>query len=161
MAERDWLAIASEYIEGEDSLRALAKKHAVPWSTLRDRARREAWEAFRRDARAAKESGLSGGDPAAAHEKTPNETDAERIFRVTDKLVRRAEELLDGGEIGARELGELMRAIKNAKEIKMLRSALDEREQQARVRALEDKNEPPRREALRIEFSPEAEEASR
>ena len=161
MAERDWLAIASEYIEGEDSLRALAKKHAIPWSTLRDRARREAWEAFRRDARAAKESGLSGGDPAAAHEKTARENDAERIFRVTDKLVRRAEELLDGGEIGARELGELMRAIKNAKEIKMLRSALDEREQQARVRALEDKNEPPRREALRIEFSPEAEEASR
>ena len=161
MAERDWLAIASEYTEGEDSLRALAKKHAIPWSTLRDRARREAWEAFRRDARAAKESGLSGGDPAAAHEKTARENDAERIFRVTDKLVRRAEELLDGGEIGARELGELMRAIKNAKEIKMLRSALDEREQQARVRALEDKNEPPRREALRIEFSPEAEEASR
>ena len=161
MAERDWLAIASEYIEGEDSLRALAKKHAVPWSTLRDRARREAWEMFRRDARAAKKSGSSGGDPAAAHEKTARENDAERIFRVTDKLVRRAEELLDGGEIGARELGELMRAIKNAKEIKMLRSALDEREQQARVRALEDKNEPPRREALRIEFSPEAEEASR
>ena len=161
MAERDWLAIASEYIEGDDSLRALAKKHAIPWSTLRDRARREAWEAFRRDARAAKESGLSGGDPAAAHEKTARENDAERLFRVTDKLVRRAEELLDGGEIGARELGELMRAIKNAKEIKMLRSALDEREQQARVRALEDKNEPPRREALRIEFSPEAEEASR
>ena len=161
MAERDWTAIASEYIEGEGSLRALAERHAIPWSTLRDRARREAWEAFRRDARAAKESGLSGGDPAAAHEKTARENDAERIFRVTDKLVRRAEELLDGGEIGARELGELMRAIKNAKEIKMLRSALDEREQQARVRALEDKNEPPRREALRIEFSPEAEEASR
>ena len=161
MAERDWLAIASEYIEGEDSLRALAKKHAVPWSTLRDRARREAWEAFRRDARAAKGNGLFSGDPAAAHEKTANENDAERIFRVTDKLVRRAEELLDGGEIGARELGELMRAIKNAKEIKMLRSALDEREQQARVRALEDKNEPPRRDALRIEFSPEAEEAAR
>ena len=76
--------------------------------------------------------------------------------------MRRAEEILDGGgEIGARELGELMRAIKNAKEIKMLRSALDEREQQARVRALEDKNEPPRRDALRIEFSPEAEEAAR
>lgn len=161
MAERDWLAIASEYIEGDDSLRALARKHAIPWSTLRDRARREAWEAFRRDARAANKSGSSGGDPAAAHEKTAHENDAERIFRVTDKLVRRAEELLDGGEIGARELGELMRAIKNAKEIKMLRSALDEREQQARVRALEDKNEPPRREALRIEFSSEAEEASR
>ena len=75
--------------------------------------------------------------------------------------MRRAEEILDGGgELGARELGELMRAIKNAKEIKMLRSALDEREQQARVRSLEEKNEPPKRESLHIEFSPEAEEAS-
>ena len=75
--------------------------------------------------------------------------------------MRRAEEILDGGgEVGAREIGELMRAIKNAKEIKMLRSALDEREQQARVRALEEKNEPPKREVLRIEFSPEAEEAA-
>ncbi len=155
MAERDWLAIASEYIEGEDSLRALAKKHAIPWSTLRDRARREAWESFRRDARAEDADPLPGGGSAA------HDNGAERIFRVTDKLVRRAEEILDGGgELGARELGELMRAIKNAKEIKMLRSALDEREQQARVRSLEEKNEPPKRESLHIEFSPEAEEAS-
>ena len=161
MAERDWTAIASEYIEGEGSLRALAERHAIPWSTLRDRARREAWEAFRRDARAAKESGLSGGDPAAAHEKTARENDAERIFRVTDKLIQRAEEILDsGGEVGARELGELMRAIKNAKEIKMLRSALDEREQQARVQALEEKHEEAKSGTLRIEFSPEAEEAA-
>ena len=155
MAERDWPAIASEYTEGEDSLRALAERHAIPWSTLRDRARRERWEDRRREARAdAAEKQLAGEAPAAP------EKEGDRIFRVTDKLVRRAEELLDGGEIGARELGELMRAIKNAKEIKMLRSALDEREQQARVRALEEKNEPPRREALRIEFSPEAEEAA-
>ena len=171
MAERDWPAIASEYMEGEDSLRAIAEKHASPWSTLRDRARREAWEALRRDLRAEWKRRAaaplpdyaSRDDQAASYEKnTSCENDSERIFRVTDKLVRRAEEILDGGgEVGAREIGELMRAIKNAKEIKMLRSALDEREQQARVRALEDKNEPPRREALRIEFSPEAEEASR
>ena len=148
MAERDWDAIASEYVEGTDSLCALADRHAIPRSTLCGRARREGWEDRRRAARAA-----TDGD-------RPLEEGDERIFRVTDKLVRRAEELLDGGEIGARELGELMRAIKNAKEIKMLRSALDEREQQARVRALEEKNEPPRREALRIEFSPEAEEAA-
>ena len=43
----------------------------------------------------------------------------------------------------------------------MLRSALDEREQQARVRALEEKNEPAKRESLRIDFSPEAEEAAK
>lgn len=158
MAERDWQAIAAEYIEGTDGLRTLAGRHAIPCGTLFSRARREGWAEKRRDRGAGKNAcaeSSSGGESSAALEKN-----AERIFRVTDKLVQRAEELLDGGEIGARELGELMRAIKSAKEIRMLRSALDEREQQARVRALEEKNEPARRETVRIEFSPEAEEAA-
>ena len=192
MAERDWTAIASEYIEGEGSLRALAERHAIPWSTLRDRARRESWETRRREMRAANAENSFRGERPAPHEKpfrddtaapyekpfrddtaaphekpfrdgsaASHEKDAERIFRVTDKLIQRAEEILDsGGEVGARELGELMRAIKNAKEIKMLRSALDEREQQARVQALEEKHEEAKSGTLRIEFSPEAEEAA-
>lgn len=163
-AERDWQTIAAEYISGTDSLRALAGRHAIPCSTLLGRARREGWTARRRAARAEEVRSASGdleAAPAAVENSAAAEENGESIFRVTDKLVRRAEELLDGGEIGARELGELMRAIKNAKEIKMLRSSLDEREQLARVRALEEKNEPPRRETLRIEFSPEAEEAAR
>ena len=168
MAERDWTAIASEYIEGEGSLRALAERHAIPWSTLRDRARRESWETRRRERRAANAENSFRGERPAPHEKpfrddtaASHEKDAERIFRVTDKLIQRAEEILDsGGEVGARELGELMRAIKNAKEIKMLRSALDEREQQARVQALEEKHEEAKSGTLRIEFSPEAEEAA-
>ena len=155
MAERNYRAIAAEYIEGWDSLRALAEKHAIPWSTLRDRARREGWEYRRRERRAALRGTGALKDPAEDGSET------ERIFRVADKLVRRAEEILDGGdEVGARELGELMRAVKNAKEIRMIRSALDEREQQARVRSLEEKASPGRSEPLRIAFSPETEEAA-
>ena len=45
MADRDWQAIAAEYISGTDSLRALAGRHAIPCSTLWDRARREGWAA--------------------------------------------------------------------------------------------------------------------
>ena len=148
MAKRNWEAIAAAYIEGGMSLRALSREQSIPWSTLRDRARREGWDS-RRQLR-------QEGQHVAAH------PGAEQIFRVTDKLVRRAEEILDGEDaVGARELAELMRAIKNAKEIRMLRSALDEREQEARVRALEEKGEASGREALLIEFSPEAEEAAR
>ena len=148
MAKRNWEAIAAAYIEGGMSLRALSREQSIPWSTLRDRARREGWDSRRQLRRE--------GQHVAAH------PGAEQIFRVTDKLVRRAEEILDGEDaVGARELAELMRAIKNAKEIRMLRSALDEREQEARVRALEEKGEASGREALLIEFSPEAEEAAR
>lgn len=145
-------------------MRSLAVKYALPRSTLRSRAYREGWierrEAFQRAAAQA-EDGTSS-DPAA--EETPLSPERavyeSEIFRVTDKLVRRAEEILDGPEaVGARELGELMRAIKNAKEIRMLRSELDEREQRARLRTLEEKSAAADR-TLRIEFAPEAEEAA-
>ena len=63
-------------------------------------------------------------------------------------------------DIGVRELGELMRAIKNAKEIRMLRPELDEREQLLRLRTLEEKGAQTDARSLRIEFSPEAEEAA-
>lgn len=148
MAGRDWSAIAAEYIVGGESLRAIARDCAVPWSTLRDRARREDWASLRRVYLSAQ---TAGGDGSA-----------DQIFRVTDKLVQRAEELLDTSEeMGARELGELMRAIKNAKEIRMIRSALDEREQLARLRTLEEKAAGGQAEGLVIEFSPEAGEAAK
>lgn len=164
MLKADWQAIAEEYITGEISMRSLAVKYALPRSTLRSRAYREGWierrEAFQRAAAQA-EDGTSS-DPAA--EETPLSPERavyeSEIFRVTDKLVRRAEEILDGPEaVGARELGELMRAIKNAKEIRMLHSELDEREQRARLRTLEEKSAAADR-TLRIEFAPEAEEAA-
>ena len=69
MAERDWTAIASEYIEEEGSLRALAERHAIPWSTLRDRARRESWETRRREMRAANAENSFRGERPAPHEK--------------------------------------------------------------------------------------------
>lgn len=164
MLKADWQAIAEEYITGEISMRSLAVKYALPRSTLRSRAYREGWierrEAFQRAAAQAED--CTSSDPAA--EETPLSPERavyeSEIFRVTDKLVRRAEEILDGPEaVGARELGELMRAIKNAKEIRMLRSELDEREQRARLRTLEEKSAAADR-TLRIEFAPEAEEAA-
>ena len=162
MHKADWQAIAEEYITGEISMRSLAIKHDLPRSTLRSRAYREGWierrEAFHRAA-APEDASLGAADDAA--DDPPERAAYEKeIFRVTDKLVRRAEEILDGPEaVGARELGELMRAIKNAKEIRMLRSALDEREQRLRLRSLEEKSAAADRE-LRIEFAPDAEEAA-
>ena len=191
MVRVDWKAVAEEYITGEISMRSLAVKYAVPRSTLRSRAYREGWiekreafhgvcapEAARNDDPAAGcEEAVRGDDPAAACGETDLEDDAaatpgknaalekdaahEEILRVTDMLVRRAEELLNTPEdIGVRELGELMRAIKNAKEIRMLRPELDEREQFLRLQTLEEKSAQADARSLRIEFSPEAEEAA-
>ena len=178
MVRVDWKAVAEEYITGEISMRSLAVKYAIPRSTLRSRAYREGWiekrEAFHG---ACAPEAVRGGDPAAVCEETDLEDDAaaalgknaalekdtahEEILRVTDMLVRRAKELLNTPEdIGVRELGELMRAIKNAKEIRMLRPELDEREQLLRLRTLEEKSAQADARSLRIEFSPETEEAA-
>ena len=43
----DWDAIEAEYIAGGISQRELAKKHGVSFSTLKDRANRNAWAALR------------------------------------------------------------------------------------------------------------------
>ena len=192
MVRVDWKAVAEEYITGEISMRSLAVKYAIPRSTLRSRAYREGWiekreafhgarapEAARNDDPAAGceeavrpgdpagpggEAGLEDGAAGTREKNTSLEKDAahEEILRVTDMLVRRAEELLNTPEdIGVRELGELMRAIKNAKEIRMLRPELDEREQLLRLRTLEEKSAQADVRSLRIEFSPEAEEAAR
>lgn len=124
----DWKAIAKEYRETDTSLNALAARRAVPRSTLCDRARREGW-----------------ADQRALLRSAGQESSAERILRVADKLVRRAEEILDGSDdMGARELGELMRAIKSAKEIGTLAPAAESGGG-----------------TLRIEFADEAEEAAR
>jgi len=42
-AKYDWATIKAEYISGNISLRDLAAKHGIPFSTIRDRALKEGW----------------------------------------------------------------------------------------------------------------------
>lgn len=39
----DWITIRNDYIKGNISYRKLAEKHNVPFNTIQDRARKEAW----------------------------------------------------------------------------------------------------------------------
>jgi len=47
MATRDWLAIKTEYVTSEISLRDLARKLGIPASTLIDQSTKGAWETER------------------------------------------------------------------------------------------------------------------
>lgn len=138
MQSPNWESIAAEYIETEISMSALAKKHALPRTTLRDHAARGAWRARREQWRARR----------ADREADCRDEGGERLLRVTDKLVRRAEEIADSAdELAARELGELMRALKSASAIRQQHTAAESGEKAAEG-------------ALTIAFSPEAEEAA-
>ena len=78
MARRDWEAIASEFIKGDESLRELAKRREIPWSTVRDRAQREDWVGRR--------------------ERFRSREGRDRVERLTGLLLDRIEQSLDGEE---------------------------------------------------------------
>ena len=48
MEKPDWDAIAADYVEGAESMRAVARRFGVPLTTLRGHAQRERWEQRRR-----------------------------------------------------------------------------------------------------------------
>ena len=138
-----WQAAERDYIETEISMSALAKKYGLARSTLRDHAVREGW-AERRKAFQIERAAQRLAEAQRAGEAGEN---PDTLLRVTDKLLRRAEEIADsGGEIGARELGELMRALKSASSIRLAHAVETE--------------EAPEDRALTIRFSTETEEAA-
>lgn len=141
MEKVNWDLIEEEYVGTAMSLRAIAAAHGVSTSTLHRHAQKGGWRAAREE-RLRDVSALFRGEGA----ETPAGLDPDAaLLRVTGKLLRRAEELADeAGEMNARELGELMRAVKSASAIRLLHGT----------------EEGESSDTLSVCFSPEAEEAS-
>ena len=85
-AKYDWAKIKAEYISSSISMRELATKYGIPWSTLRDRALKEQWA----DARTANNEKLV----TRAVQKT-TERIASRVARELDKEYDIADRLAD------------------------------------------------------------------
>jgi len=159
----DWKKIATEYITGDISMKRLAEKRNVPLRTLKDRAKRELWSSQRAEYRL--KTGFEAVKdlaPAPVPDVRPEDRDdIERVFRATDLVMDKVVELLETRRaIDGKELQAIMTTIEKAKAVKMLRSALDVREQEARIKALEKENVSGDADPVEICFSPEAEEAS-
>ena len=91
---RDWDAIKRTYVDEGESLRGLATRFEVPYSTVRSRARRERWDAERR-------------------QKADESLRREEFIRVGRKLLARIESCLDEGkEIDLKELKTVTGALK-------------------------------------------------
>ena len=141
----DWAAIKEEYITGDIGLRSIAEKHGVSFNTIKDRAKREGWGDSRREYR------LSMGMPAAPkvtpqipHHTTPpvvyvpgeqQRENTSRLFCASEQLLDKVTELIPR-IMKAGEAKSLSEALKNIKEIQMIKTALDEREQIARIEKL-------------------------
>ncbi|MBQ2396075.1 MAG: hypothetical protein II304_03405 [Bacteroidales bacterium] len=128
----DWNKLKREYIQGNTSYRKLAEKYDVPFGTLRKVAAKENWRDLRDKTR-------QKADTKIVESEAENQAKRmTRLLSVTDKLLDAVEKAVN--EFSTEELlldksalKSLSGAIKDIKEIQGIKSAIDIREQEARI----------------------------
>ena len=129
----DWKRIKAEYIAGGTSYRKLADKYEVKFSALRNVAEKENWVELKAQAQHKSDIGLVDAVSAKGVKKAVN------IIDVADKLLKKIGALAD--IVGdADSIKKLTSAIKDLKDIKGIKSEADMREQEARIKALEEQS---------------------
>ena len=128
-----WDKIKTEYITDESaSYRKLAKKYGISYTSIGDRARKEGWaeerEQFRNKTLSKTLSAISAGQANRAA----------RLQTVADKLLNKIEAAVDNFDmnellVDKQALRQITGALKDIKEIQMIRSEADLREQEARI----------------------------
>lgn len=126
----DWKRIKAEYIAGGTSYRKLAEKYNVPFGTLRRIAKQEEWTQKRTQVEHNVDTGIVD---SVSQKETKKAVD---IIDVADKLLDKIEELMPV-VVDTQSLKQLTSALKDLKEIKGYKSAIDLKEQEARIRNLE------------------------
>ncbi|MGM9642344.1 MAG: hypothetical protein ACI3XI_03945 [Eubacteriales bacterium] len=133
----DWNAIRQDYITDESSsYRKLAQKYGVSYTSIGDKARKEGW-AEQREQYLTKT--LSKTINAIGNEQAKR---AARVVTVADKLLDKIEKAIEGcdGEeliANTQALKHITGALKDIKDIQMIKSDADLREQDARIKKLE------------------------
>ena len=137
----DWNAIKTDYITDETtSYRKLARKYGVSHNVIGARAVKEGWVELRQqhlDKTLSKTlSAISAGQARRAA----------RVQTVADKLLDKIEEAVDNLDmkelfLDKQALRQVTAAMKDIKDILMIKSEADLREQDARIRNLEKQAE--------------------
>lgn len=152
----DWQAIKTEYITTNTSYRKLAQKYGVSYQAICHRSKEEGWLA-------AREQHTNKTVSKAIDKISDKKVDKlARIEGITDKLLSKLEkaveeldfeiikkkkkvddglteittetmEAVEGGIVDRAGLRQLTAALKDLKEIQMLKSELDRQEQEARI----------------------------
>ena len=131
----DWNAIKTEYITDEaSSYTKLSKKYGISRSTIANRAGREGWanekERYRNEV------------VTKTVEKiiNANASRAARLQTVADKLLNKIEKAVDALEddsMETQQFRQIAASLKDIKDIQMIRSDADMREQEARIANLQ------------------------
>lgn len=160
----DWQKIKTEYITTDTSYRKLAEKYGISYQTICHRSKEEGWIKQREqhmnrtvtkaiskisDRQVAKMARLDGITDKLLDklEKAVDELDMEIITRKvkTDdglqEVTTETREAREGGIVDRLGLRQVTAALKDLKEIQMLKSELDRQEQEARIANLQKQAE--------------------
>lgn len=133
----DWSAIKTEYITDEStSYRKLAEKYGVSYTSIGERARKEGWA---RERERFLNKTLSKTLNAIGKKQAKQ---ASRVQMVAEKLLAKIEAAVDDLNMAElftdrTALKQITGALKDIKDIQMIKSDADLREQEARIRNLE------------------------
>lgn len=133
----DWTKIKTEYItDSKSSYRKIAEKYGVPFTTLKDRAKREGWAKLKTQTQHDIVTKTIDKDIDKKVDR------ATRLMDVTDKLLGKIEKAIDelsteGIVLNTSSLRQISGTLKDIKEIHGTKTERDIREQEARIRNLE------------------------
>ena len=131
----DWNKIKTEYLTSDTSYRKLAQKYGVNATTIAKKASKEDWVS-RRQQQANRT--LSKTLTAVSNRQVNR---AARLQKVADKLLNKIEAAVDDYNMAVllvdrQSLRQITGALKDIKDIQMIRSEADLREQEARISKL-------------------------
>lgn len=89
----DWKRIKAEYIAGGTSLRKLADKHGVSFSTIQKKSMEEKWGELRKKSRRKEEEKIINSVSSEGAKKALNKL--ERVSNLTDKLLDKLEQAIN------------------------------------------------------------------
>lgn len=136
----DWNRIKTEYITTDTSYRELSQKYGVHYTNIAKRAKKEDWQQLRQQ-----QTNTTQTKMIQAVERRKVDR-AAKLIGVSDLLLDKVRGMLedDSGTITSQAMRNLSGVLRDIKEIQMIRSDADMREQEARIDKL-------RREAARDE----------
>ena len=126
----DWQKIKTEYITTNTSYRKLAEKYGVNYRTICVRSQQEGWIEQREQHTNKTTTNILN---AIGRQQVSR---AERLQSVADKLLTKVESLLEGDSellFDTQGMKHISGVLKDIKEIQMIRSDADMREQEARI----------------------------
>ena len=132
----DWQKIKTEYITTDTSYRKLADKYGIDQATISRRAKKEDWVSKRQHHADKTQAKILTADTKKKVDR------AARLMTVADKLLRKVEMYVEGDDlISPTSAKNLSDALKNIKEVCMVKSIEDIEEQKARIAKLQKEAE--------------------